>query len=484
MTEGAFQRGWKHVKLYFMIGLPTERDDDVEAIADLAIRTLEGGKKIRQNARVHLGISTFVPKPFTPFQWAAQLSLEETERRQGLLGRLLQGVTAIKYGRHAPQETLLEGLVSRGDRRAGDLIEAAFRKGCRFDAWTEHLRFDLWQEAIEETGFDVEDALRERAIDERLPWDHLDVLIPKSWFAWDWEQALQLKHAEDCRHKKCHKCGVIDEERELCAHMLRNQIKARESEETWTRSDPTPYVEPPPVQRLWIRISRTGQARFLSHLESHSAWVRALRRAGAPLAYSQGFHPQPKIAFSTANPCGEETVGDYLDVTLVKKVEVDAFLAHLRTKLPEDFGAHSIHETPLKSASLMSLAQGGAYTIVLPHLEANEVKAKVGEIQQAESLWLDRKGKTRTKRRGRRRERVIRKIDIRPMIRGLTVRAGEGAPAVDVEMVAVEGKPGKARELLSLFTDDPAAARVIKRETLIDHEGEWVRLDHDWRQEG
>ena len=263
---------------------------------------------------------------------------------------------------------------------------------------------------------------------------------------------------------------------------MRNQIKARESEETWTRSDPTPYVEPPPVQRLWIRISRTGQARFLSHLESHSAWVRALRRAGAPLAYSQGFHPQPKIAFSTANPCGEETVGDYLDVTLVKEVEVDAFLTHLRTKLPEDFGAHSIHETPLKSASLMSLAQGGAYTIVLPHLGAEEVMTKVAEIQQAESLWLDRKGKTRTKRRGRRRERVIRQIDIRPMIRGLNVRPGEGAPAVDVEMVAVDGKPGKARELVSLLTDDPTAARVIKRETLIDHQGEWVTLDHDWRK--
>ena len=481
MSEGAFKLGWKHVKLYFMIGLPTERDDDVEAIADLALRTLASGREIQRRARVHLGVSTFVPKPFTPFQWAAQLSLEETRRRQSLLKELLKNAEGIKYGRHAPEETFLEGLVSRSDRRAGDLIEAAFRKGCRFDAWGEHLRFDLWMEAVEEVGFDVEDAIRERDLNERLPWDHLDVLIPKSWFQWDWEQALELKHAEDCRHHKCHKCGVIDEERELCAHMLRNQIRSREPEANWERSDPTPYVEPDPVQRLWIRISRTGQARFLSHLESHSAWIRALRRAGAPLAYSQGFHPQPKIAFSTANPCGEETVGDYLDVTLVERVDVEDFLKKLKRTLPEDFGAHSVREVPLKSASLMSVSTGGAYTIVLPHVSLEEVEAKVGEIWDADTVWIERKGKTRTKHKGRRRQRVMRTIDIRPMIRDMKVRAGTGAPAIDLELVSVDGKPGKAREIVALLTETPASARVIKRETLVAHEGDWVKLDHDWQ---
>ena len=108
---------------------------------------------------------------------------------------------------------LLEGLVSRSDRRAGDLLERAFELGCRFDAWNEHVRFDLWEQAIEDVGFDVGHALRQRDVDERLPWDHIDILIPKKWFQEDWIRATEMQHAKDCRHSTCHKCGVIDEEK-------------------------------------------------------------------------------------------------------------------------------------------------------------------------------------------------------------------------------------------------------------------------------
>ncbi|MEO0604888.1 MAG: TIGR03960 family B12-binding radical SAM protein, partial [Myxococcota bacterium] len=133
MATGAFERGWDHVKMYFMIGLPTERDDDVVAIADLAKRAVAEGRSIHSRAKANLGVSTFVPKPFTPFQWAAQISLEETERRQDVLQAQLKDAPRIKFGRHEPEETFLEGLVSRADRRAGDLIEAAWRNGARFD---------------------------------------------------------------------------------------------------------------------------------------------------------------------------------------------------------------------------------------------------------------------------------------------------------------------------------------------------------------
>ncbi|MBW2253776.1 MAG: TIGR03960 family B12-binding radical SAM protein, partial [Deltaproteobacteria bacterium] len=300
MSGGAYALGWDLVKLYFMIGLPTERDDDVEAIADLSIRTWEGGRAVNPRARVNLGVSTFVPKPFTPFQWAAQISLPETKRRQALLGARLGRVRAIKFGRHDPAETFLEGLVSRADRRAADLIECAFRKGARFEAWGEHLRLDLWMEAIEEVGFDVEDAMRERATDERLPWDHIDVLVDKEWLVQDWERAQELKHAPDCRHRKCHKCGVIDVERELCATMLRDHVQGRKLEAQFAKPERPAWEEPPPAQRLWFRYARTGSARFLSHLEAMNAWMRTLRRARTPLSYTQGFHPHPRLAFSAA----------------------------------------------------------------------------------------------------------------------------------------------------------------------------------------
>lgn len=481
MSGAAYQRGWGHVKLYFMIGLPTERDDDVLAIADLARRTVEQGKTINPKARVNLGVSTFVPKPFTPFQWAPQISLEETVRRQDVLDQALKEARGVRFGRHDPEETFLEGLISRSDRRVGDLLEAAFRKGCRFDAWREHLRFDLWLEAIEETGFDVAHALREREVDERLPWDHIDVLIPKSWFAEDWARAQELKHAQDCRHRKCHKCGVIFRERELCATMLRDNVQGRKVEQAWERK-PAPVVEePPPVQRLWLRVSRTGSARLLNHLEAMNAWLRALRRARAPLAYSQGFHPHPKVAFSAALPQGQQSLGEYMDLTLIERVDPVAFLELLATRLPEGFGAHAISEVPLNAPSLMTLAQGADYTVFFPHLPADELARRVEALHRMDAIPVERKGK---KRKGRWRERVVNEVDIKPMIAHLQVRPDAGAPAIDLRVVSVDGKPGKAREIVALLTDEVERVRVVKRDTLTLRDGQWVSLGEGWHVGG
>ena len=476
MSRGAFERGWGHVKLYFMIGLPTERDDDIEAIADLSRRTVDQGRQITSRARVNLGVSTFVPKPFTPFQWAAQIDIDETRRKQDVLEAALGRHKAIKFGRHDPEETYLEGLVSRSDRRAADLLEAAFRRGCRFDAWREHLQFDQWLGAVEDVSFDVPAALRERDPEEPLPWDHIDVMIPKSWFQWDWQRALELKHAEDCRHKKCHKCGVIFRERELCAHMLRNSIQGRKPESEFVRT-PVPQVEePPPVQRLWFRIARRGPARFLSHLEAMNAWMRALRRVEMPLAYSQGFHPHPKLAFSAALPVGQESLGEYMDVTLVAKVDPIMMLTRLRDTMPQGLEVLAVTEVPLNSKALMVLNQGGAYTIALPNGNRDELEARVQAILNAAELPVQRKGK---QRKGKRRTVVMRTIDIRPMLVSATLRDGD-VPAVDLVITSHDGRPGKAREFVPMLTDDPEGARIIKLDTLTLGEDGPESLGRGW----
>ncbi len=484
MSRGAFEKGWGHVKLYFMIGLPTERDDDIEAIADLCIRTVDQGKEANPRAKVNMGVSTFVPKPFTPFQWSRQIGLQETQHKQDVLEKALKGHRAIKFGRHDPEETFLEGLVSRADRRAGDLIELAWKKGCRFDAWREHLRFDLWMQAVDELGYDVEDALRERDPGERLPWDHIDVLIPKDWFLDDWNRATELKHAQDCRHKRCNRCGVIDEERELCAHMLRNQIEGRKEEQSFVRADLPEVVEPDPVQRLVFRVARTGNGRFLSHLEAMNAWIRSLRRAGAPIAYTQGFHPHPKVAFAHATPANQETIGDYMDVTLVERVEPRDLLDRLNAVVPEAFSVLGVTEVELRAEALMSQAHGLVFSAFFPHEDADALARKVRAILEADEVVIRRRGKTRSKARGGRgrkgkRAIVWRDVDIRPMIRRLTVREGE-VPGIDVELVTVDDKPGKLRELLPLLTDDPERVHVLKRDTLILREGEPVSLSDGW----
>jgi radical SAM family uncharacterized protein/radical SAM-linked protein len=464
MSGGAYGLGWDLVKLYFMIGLPTERDDDVDAIADLAIRTWEQGRAINPRAKVNLGVSTFVPKPFTPFQWAPQISMEETKRRQALLGARLGRFRAIKFGRHDPAETFLEGLVSRADRRAADLIERAFSKGARFEAWGEHLRLDLWMEAIEEVGFDVEDALRARAVDERLPWDHIDVLVDKEWLAQDWERARELRHAPDCRHRKCHKCGVIDVERELCATMLRDHVQGRKLEAQFAKPHRPTREEPLPVQRLWFRYARTGSARFLSHLEAMNAWVRTLRRARAPLSYTRGFHPHPRLAFSAALPSGEETVGDYMDVVLAERVDPDVLLDRLRGTLPDGFGLLGVREVTLRTPSLMSLVQGARYTLFFPHEDREKLAARVAAMEAADAIPVQR----RAKKKGRRKRAGVRfyELDIRPMLLHIALAEGD-VPAVDLTLVLADGKPGKPREIVPMLTDAAERVRVLKRETLL-----------------
>ncbi len=471
MAAQAFRRGWEHVKCYFMIGLPTERDEDVEAIADLCKRTADVGRRIKRGARVNLGVSTFVPKPFTPFQWAGQIGIEETQRRQQILERCFKGVHGVKFGRHEPATTFIEGLITRSDRRAADLIEEAWRRGARFETWGERVNMQAWLEAVEATGFSIDDALRERDINERLPWDHIDVMIPKKWFQQDWDRALELKHALDCRAGKCHLCGVIYRERDLCRYMLKNQKQGRLEEKDWTPAPVAPPEEPEPVQRLRFRIGRSDEARFLSHLELVNAWTRALRRAQAPLSYSQGFHAHPKVTFATAPPVGEESTGDYMDIVLKERIEPEALLERLQATLPHGFHAYSVAEVPLKGASLMSLTRGFVYRIEAA-ADCRSVARKAEELLAAEQLLVERKGKAKKKHKRQRHDKQRRdvrpnvQVDIRPMISRLEVGGGDcGNVVLELETELAEGKNVRPLEILQLLELDPVTTRVIKLDT-------------------
>lgn len=481
MASEAYKRGWDHVKLYFMIGLPTERDDDIDAIADLTLRTVKVGLEYNPRARVNTGVSTFVPKPFTPLQWSRQISLEETEQKQKVLLNRFGRNGRVKFGRHPGEETFIEGLISRSDRRIGDLLELAWRKGCKFDAWDEHRRFDLWQESVEELGIDPVYLFRERELDERLPWDHIDIMIPKKWFQEDWQRALELRHAEDCRHSKCHRCGVIDQERALCAHMLRNSIEGRKAEKGFVR-EPAPHLlqpdrpgqpprriaEPPAVQRLIFRTGMRGTARHLSHLETMNAWLRALRRARAPLSYSEGFHPHPKVAFESARPVGEESLANYMDVLLKERVEPTELLQRMQALVPAGFAVYSVQEVPIKSPSLMSQVAGMEYVFFVPGNPA-DVSERVSVLLSSERLEVSRKAKKkkgRFKRRGQPPQ--MRIIDVRPNIVGMSVRDDlnvEGLVAIDVELCMVNGRGLRPSELLGLLGHAPLECRVLRTRT-------------------
>lgn len=459
VAEQAFAKGWGHIKCYFMIGLPTETDEDVEAIADLCVRTLERGKRVNRRAEVFLSVSTFVPKPFTPFQWAEQIGFDETKRRQRILAEKLRRYPGIKFGRHEAESTFIEGLLARGDRRAGDLIEAAFREGARFETDTQLLAADAWRRAADATGYDLAAAFRAREYGERLPWDHLDVLVPKAWLWAEWKRALEGQVSDDCRQGQCNACGVRDALPALCETMRERAAAA--AEVPAQVSSRIVHDEPLAAMRVRFRIGRHGEARFLSHLEWAAAWIRALRRANAPLAYSQGFHAHPKVTFAAAPPVGEESEGDYMDVVLRDRVAPEAFLAALKEVLPQGFAVYEATEMALGAPALMSIVTGCAYRIETD-LAHETAAARADVLMKSPAIFAERKGRPE----GRRKRETTKTVDIRPSIADLTVRVlDNGRTAIDFATVPGPNGMAKPREIAHALGFDINEARVLKRAT-------------------
>jgi radical SAM family uncharacterized protein len=223
-VAAAYSHGWRQVKLYFMCGLPTETDEDVLEIADLARKVIAKGREVtgQNDIRCTVSIGGFVPKPHTPFQWAAQLDHVTTDERLRKLREVVRAdkkfARAIGFRYHDGKPGTVEGLLSRGDRRVGRIIEEVWRDGGRFDGWSEHFSYDRWMTAAERalagTGVDVDwFTTRERGYDEVLPWDHLDSGLDKDWLWEDWEDALDPDSVdvEDCRWTPCYDCGVCPE---------------------------------------------------------------------------------------------------------------------------------------------------------------------------------------------------------------------------------------------------------------------------------
>lgn len=327
-VKDAFDLGWQIIKLYFMIGLPTETAEDLKALLDLvmALRKIKG--LTGRRGQINVSMATFIPKPHTPFQWACQLSLEEAQDRIRHLQDRLK-LSGIQFKWQNPRASRLEGVWARGDRRLSRLLLAAYHKGCRFDGWSDQFRYDLWQAAFTETGVDPDFyTVRKRDLCEPLPWDHIDTGVTKTFLAAEWENAFKGVHTADCRVDACNQCGVCDFEKiEPLTHQ-----GLIETADVRSR----PKIESRRMfKQLVIFYTKQRQARYLGHLELVNIFLRALKRAGIPVKFSEGFHPKPKVSFDNPLPVGIESQRERFIVTVPAGIRPQRVKDGLNAHLPE-----------------------------------------------------------------------------------------------------------------------------------------------------
>ncbi len=338
--DTVFNSGWKLLKLYFMTGLPTENMDDIEAIVKLC-RKISSSYRTRQ---INVSIASFIPKPHTPFQWESQEDTASTTAKQRYLMENLRGRN-IRLKWHDPQMSFLEGVFSRGDRKLSKVILAAFEKGAWLDAWTERFNPDLWKDAFSTRNIEPEFYLRKRDTEELLPWSHINSRINEEFFKTELSKAYSEQTTTDCRTEGCLGCGVCD-----------SRIKIELSKSTPNNHETLPNKNMDVAQQngsaCRVMFSKTGAARFLSHLELSRTFMRCFKRACLPLRYSQGFHPIPKLRFSEALPVGIESLNESFDVELTESIEEKNIPDILNPMLPEGLKIISTSEIPLKSPLL------------------------------------------------------------------------------------------------------------------------------------
>ena len=431
-----FSRGWHRMKLYFMIGLPTETDEDVAGIVETAARLRAIGLEhhSRRRVDVNASASSHVPKPHTPFQWAAMDSMEDIDRKQRILRDLgRQRNVTVKY--HNQRVSWLEGIIARGDRRVGDLIEAAWRRGCRFDGWDEHVRFDTWLEAIEEVGLDPARYLGTLPLDGALPWDHIDVGLAPGFLRKEWRRALTDRLSPPCgkplgaqvhhsnleealadRERKlvCYHCGVacdlgaMKTERLAFLDELGADVPAVRGAD-----DPLPAWQTvrrnklgarlPPrradqgtVHRYRLRFTKLGTAAMTSQLDLARMLPRLLRRGGVQLRYTEGFSPRAVVSYGPALPLGVQSIAEVVDLDALSDLEPAELLRMLAPVSDAGLNVLAAARRPEDARAAARAAKLAEYVIAAPGSWSDEDVARAvsraGEDAPCEVTIVRKKG--------------------------------------------------------------------------------------------
>jgi radical SAM-linked protein len=422
----AFEKGWKGIKLYFMVGLPTETDEDLHGIVNVIHKCYDIGREYPRHKGINVTLSPFVPKPHTPFQWDAVVAPEEVERRILLIKRSCRA-RGVNFKYHSTETAMLAGLLGRGGREMSKVIEQVYNEGCRFDGWSETFQPDKWFSACRDNGIDIEAQLRPIPFDQPLPWDHI-------------RKGVTFEHLKKERHRTS---------AQLTDYKLQFQGDSSETpnngpQMTFGRSNKRvasrQTTSAPTKNRARIKWSKGPRYRYMSHLENMAMIERALRRARLPVAYSQGFNPSMKLSFGPPLPLGFTSEAEFVDVTLESNL-MPYMIEGFREALPDGIKIISAAVVFGKTRSLSASLNRVVYTVPLAGLDHSTLDDGIGHLMECNSIPVERKNKDKTKI-----------VDVRPGIYDLKVE--------DDQLVMVlglgEGRYVRATEVMSLLLDGDA----------------------------
>ncbi|MBR1754817.1 TIGR03960 family B12-binding radical SAM protein [bacterium] len=391
-----YEKGWSKVKLYFIIGLPTETYDDLDEMANLFSKIKYRAKLLKQehsfkhNLDLTCTFSIFVPKPFTPFQWCPQFDLEEIDNRIKYLKEKTKHIKGLKINYHEKEVSQIEAVITRGDKDLCKYVEELYKKGCYLDAWIEHFDKNIWKETALMCGFTLsEKARHEFKLNDVLPWNIIDIGVNDDWLKQEYTKALteNLQDFQPSCEKSCINCGV-------CKNLNTKKIIAKPYVSKGV--NPKTNSQDLPSHKYRIKLSKRGVLRYFSHLDWQNTFLKSLERSGLKMAFSNGFNPTMKVSLGVALPLFMESNCELVDIELKEQIEPDKLKLILCKVLPRECEIFEIKEIPLNSTAIDHTVAWAKYEIKLFKNNVHNFecfKYNVEKVLNSQKIILEKKNK-------------------------------------------------------------------------------------------
>lgn len=434
-TEIAIRYGWRVIKLYFMLGLPTETEADLTTIYELSRRVVQAGKG---RLTLNITLSTFIPKPFTPFQWEAQDSPDEIQQKLDYIKPRLMSLRHIKVMARDPLFSQIEGIISRGDRQIAEVILSAWENGAKLDSWKEHFSAEIWEKSFKKHNLIPAEYTSVRPIDLPLPWDHIDALVSKEYLIKERDRAYCGETTPDCR-EVCNSCGVCQQGK--------IEMKFAESGLPEKMTQPAPITVETPKEKnsvkYRLKFRKMEPVRFSSHLNVLRVFQQSLRRAGLDLVYTEGFNQRPKISSGFPLPLGYTSEEEFIDITL--RLEVADIIERLNRNIATGFEIIEAIAIPSHSHSVFSITSGFLYEISVPEEALPSLEKNVNDFLGKKEYIIYLGG-----------EKVKKEVDVRKYVKIITI---EGAK-LKVKTEIINGRTVKISELIDALNLEKNTCRV------------------------